>query len=286
MDALRAFAVVASERNMRRAAQTLNISQPPLSRKIRGLEASLGMDLFIRHSSGMELTAAGAQTLAVIQPLLRLADETQQKLDCLADAAGKPRQLGLTTAFEQDIFLPWLELWAKEYGSQPALTRKPSPALVRDVACGKLDAALVALPVDPCGLPVIDLDYAEPLIAALPGSWPEACGSSICLRQMERRPLFWFQRRRNSAFFDHMLVIFRENGFSPFFIEEPPEHDVLLARIAFGEGWALLPQSFARVTRAGVNFCPLAGGCSLRLGLGLVCRKNCPQSWHRKRNAP
>ena len=42
-DGFLAFATVARERNMRKAAQTLNISQPPLSRKIQRLEAELGI---------------------------------------------------------------------------------------------------------------------------------------------------------------------------------------------------------------------------------------------------
>ncbi len=50
---LRAFAVVAEENNISRAAQRLFISQPPLTRHIRHLEAQLGVTLFQRHSKGL-----------------------------------------------------------------------------------------------------------------------------------------------------------------------------------------------------------------------------------------
>ncbi len=56
---LRAFAVVAEENNISRAAQRLFISQPPLTRHIRHLEAQLGVTLFQRHSKGLILTDAG-----------------------------------------------------------------------------------------------------------------------------------------------------------------------------------------------------------------------------------
>lgn len=56
---LRAFAVVAEENNISRAAQRLFISQPPLSRHMRHLEAQLGVTLFQRHSKGLILTDAG-----------------------------------------------------------------------------------------------------------------------------------------------------------------------------------------------------------------------------------
>lgn len=69
---LRAFAVVAEENNISRAAQRLFISQPPLTRHIRHLEAQLGVTLFQRHSKGLILTDAGKEVLEMIQPLLAL----------------------------------------------------------------------------------------------------------------------------------------------------------------------------------------------------------------------
>ncbi len=77
-DALMAFAVVARERNIRKAAQVLNISQPPLSRKIQRLEAQLGLTLFERNSTGVELTDDGEKVLTIIKPLLELANESSE----------------------------------------------------------------------------------------------------------------------------------------------------------------------------------------------------------------
>ena len=53
--------------------------------------------------------------------------------------------------------------------------------------------------------------------------------------------------------------------------EEPAEHDVLLARIARGEGLILLPASFSAIQRQGVVFCPLQDASQqLPLRLGMV----------------
>lgn len=266
---LRAFAVVAEENNISRAAQRLFISQPPLTRHIRHLEAQLGVTLFQRHSKGLILTDAGREVLEMIRPLLALQARTLAALSQLSAHSPQPLRLGLTTAFEQGIFAA-VESALSDHTRTLHITRHASPALAQQVRKGKLDAALVALPLNTEGLHLHPLPYQEPLIAALPVSWPEATRPALTLRALNHRPLFWFKRERNPDFFDYTRRIFDRAGYTPAYVEEPAEHDVLLARIARGEGMILLPASFSAIQRQGVVFCPVAEGDSMPLSLGVV----------------
>ena len=266
---LRAFAVVAEENNISRAAQRLFISQPPLTRHIRHLEAQLGVTLFQRHSKGLILTDAGREVLEMIRPLLVLQERTLAALSQLSAHSPQPLRLGLTTAFEQGIFAA-VESALSDHTRTLHITRHASPALAQQVRKGKLDAALVALPLNTEGLHLHPLPYQEPLIAALPASWPEAASPALTLRALNHRPLFWFKRERNPDFFDYTRRIFDRAGYSPAYVEEPAEHDVLLARIARGEGMILLPASFSAIQRQGVVFCPVAEGDNMPLSLGVV----------------
>ncbi|HCI6537977.1 LysR family transcriptional regulator [Klebsiella variicola] len=266
---LRAFAVVAEENNISRAAQRLFISQPPLTRHIRHLEAQLGVTLFQRHSKGLILTDAGREVLEMIRPLLVLQERTLAALSQLSAHSPQPLRLGLTTAFEQGIFAA-VESALSDHTRTLHITRHASPALAQQVRKGKLDAALVALPLNTEGLHLHPLPYQEPLIAALPVSWPEAARPALTLRALNHRPLFWFKRERNPDSFDYTRRIFDRAGYTPAYVEEPAEHDVLLARIARGEGMILLPASFSAIQRQGVVFCPVAEGDSMPLSLGVV----------------
>ncbi len=266
---LRAFAVVAEENNISRAAQRLFISQPPLTRHIRHLEAQLGVTLFQRHSKSLILTDAGREVLEMIRPLLVLQERTLAALSQLSAHSPQPLRLGLTTAFEQGIFAA-VESALSDHTRALHITRHASPALAQQVRKGKLDAALVALPLNTEGLHLHPLPYQEPLIAALPASWLEAATPALTLRALNHRPLFWFKRERNPDFFDYTRRIFDRAGYTPAYVEEPAEHDVLLARIARGEGMILLPASFSAIQRQGVVFCPVAEGDSMPLSLGVV----------------
>ncbi|MGH2873835.1 MAG: LysR family transcriptional regulator, partial [Solirubrobacteraceae bacterium] len=72
---LRAFVAVAEELNFGRAAERLYVSQPALSRQIRGLEELVGCELLRRSTHSVELTLAGEALLDRSRNLLRDVDK-------------------------------------------------------------------------------------------------------------------------------------------------------------------------------------------------------------------
>jgi len=74
LNQLRSFIAVATELNFRRAAERLNITQPPLSRQIQMLEREIGVLLFDRAGRNIRLTAAGRRFFTEAQDILRRAE--------------------------------------------------------------------------------------------------------------------------------------------------------------------------------------------------------------------
>jgi len=81
---LRYFVAVAEERHFGRAATRLHMSTPPLSQRIRELEAELSLQLFERSSRSVRLTDAGERLLGEARAVLIAADRFEQAAQRLA----------------------------------------------------------------------------------------------------------------------------------------------------------------------------------------------------------
>jgi DNA-binding transcriptional LysR family regulator len=84
---LHAFVVIASSGSLGRAADTLHVTQPALSRAIRRLEEEVGAPLFERHTRGMHLTAVGEALLPHAILLQREAEQAREEIDAMRGLA-------------------------------------------------------------------------------------------------------------------------------------------------------------------------------------------------------
>ena len=76
---LRYFLAVAKEENFTKAAMSLNVSQPALSRQIAQLEDELGQTLFVRSSHCIVLTDAGLLLKRRAEEMLSLEDKIRRE---------------------------------------------------------------------------------------------------------------------------------------------------------------------------------------------------------------
>ncbi|PLY40950.1 LysR family transcriptional regulator [Janthinobacterium sp. ROICE36] len=265
------FCAVARCLNFRQAAEQLHMTQPPLSRAIRLLEDGLGTRLFERDTQGVALTQAGRTLLPQALHILDLLDMAQASLR--QDSAPVRLRLGLTSSVEAGLFRPLLAALDKQLGTlRLELTAAPSPRLVAAVRKGQLDAALLALPSATFELAVQPL-ARQPMMLALPAGHRLAKKRKLSLDDIAAESIYWFERARQPAFFDHCQQVFRRHGFAPIFLREAPDHHVLLSDVAAGKGMALLADSFRALRLAGVVYRPLLQGEELAAGIGLAWRE-------------
>lgn len=266
--ALTLFCAVARCLNFRQAAEQLHMTQPPLSRAIKTLEERLGTRLFERDTQGVAVTQAGRTLLPQALRILHLLEQAEQSLQ--RDTAPARLRLGLTSSVEAGLFRPLLTALASSLPTCTLeLTAAPSPRLVASVRKGQLDAALIALPSATFELTVLPL-ASDPMMLALPAGHPLARKRKVALAEIVHEPVYWFERARQPAFFDHCQQVFQRHGFAPAFVREPLDHHVLLSEVAAGKGMALLPDSFRALRLDGVVYRQLAQGDELATSIGLA----------------
>ena len=78
---LRQFAAVAKYENMTRAAESLNVAQPAVSKTIRNLESELGAELFERTGKGLRRTEQGDILLRYARTILEAERDARGEIE-------------------------------------------------------------------------------------------------------------------------------------------------------------------------------------------------------------
>lgn len=264
----RYFVAVAEELHIGRAAQRLHISQPPLSRQIHQLEQQLGLALFVRHSGGVTLTGAGAAFLPEVR---RALAQAARAIAVATQADGGEFVLGYTTVFDRSAIPDVLGHLRQRFpATRISAKGQHSIKLVRAIGKGQMDAAFIGLHTHAPGLQVETL-HEERLVLALPAMHGLARRRAIGFSDLNEEPMFWFERRANPGYYDYCAAFFEKIGFTPRVVPEPPDHHILLALIAEGQGVALIPASLRKVGYQGVVFRELKKqDQGLKMGIALA----------------
>jgi DNA-binding transcriptional LysR family regulator len=108
-DQLAAFIAVAEELHFGRAAERLNMTQPPLSRQIQKLERIVGTELLERDNRKVQLTPAGLAFLDESRRLLTLAGRAPATARRIASGRTGILRIGFTAASGYSVLGPLLE---------------------------------------------------------------------------------------------------------------------------------------------------------------------------------
>jgi LysR family glycine cleavage system transcriptional activator len=126
---LRVFCVAARHGSFKLAADELYLTPSAVSHQMKELEGALGVDLFVRRSRALELTAAGCTLLEEIEPLLTALDRS---LAQVARRSGRRiLRILLPPFFASELFIPRLTGFCAEHREIDIQidTRDPRPSL-------------------------------------------------------------------------------------------------------------------------------------------------------------
>jgi DNA-binding transcriptional LysR family regulator len=264
------FREVARQLHFRKAAETLAIAQPALSRQIAQLESALGAELFVRSRRKVELTPAGRALADRVEPVLRALSRVPAELQTLAEGGSGHIKAAFTGLAMATVLPAILREFHKKFpGIRLELNESPTSTQLTalqsgELACGFFHPEAMATP----GLKT-KLLLREKNGVLLPSDHALAANPSLQLRDLAATPFVLFPRAYNPGFYDRILAAFARAGVAPRIAEEvwPRANGVGFVRA--GIGATFMCPSEAKQLPPEVVFRPLDGpGPESRLVIG------------------
>lgn len=255
---LRYFLTVAEEKHFGRAARRLRMTQPPLSRQIQELEAELGFELFDRARRQVELTPAGVVFLGRIRGVLEGLDQAVHEARRASVGEIGRVAVGYISSLAYSGITDLLRAFHEQFPKVEIALREMSPQAQLDaIKEGWIDVGLVRGAVDDASLASTCV-ARDPLVVVLPAEHRLAEQKRIPLRLLAGEPFVIFPRQRGPSFFDQIMSLCRDAGFTPRIVQEAPQLDIL-SLVAAGFGVAIMPGSIRRAHRKGLAIRPIVG---------------------------
>ena len=165
---LRTVKAIHESGGLAKAADILNITQSALSHQVKGLEEQAGVELFVRRSKPMKLSAAGMRLLKLANKILPEIDALQDEFDGLRDGKSGRLHIAIECHACFEWLFPVLEKFRKNWPDvdvdiRPGLAFDALPALQKE----EVDLVVSSDPEDLSGVSFSPLfDYAPVFVAA------------------------------------------------------------------------------------------------------------------------
>ncbi|GAB3798058.1 LysR substrate-binding domain-containing protein [Virgibacillus kimchii] len=234
------FAEVAKQKSFTKAAATLHVSQPSLSKTIKNLEEKLGTPLFYRAAKGLELTDTGQVFLANAKNVLDAFDNLTAELDDVGELKKGEIKIGIPPIIGAAFFSTLISKYIELYPSiQMSLNEVGSNKIKQEVSEGELDVGLI------CNLPIQKENYEtirllkDPLMLIMHRDNPLAVREEIKFSDIEHEPMILY--RRDFSLHDRIMEACRNHGFYPNVVCESSQKDFIIEMVEAKLGVALLP---------------------------------------------
>lgn len=260
---LRYFVAVAEELHFGRAAQRLQMAQPPLSQQIRNLEQELGVELFKRTKRSVRLTSAGQAFLAETYQTLNQVDHSIK----MAQRANRGEMGQLTVGFVSSaaysvvpeiirifrVEYPDISLELKELRGDIQLEYLRTEQL--DIGFYRTDHGTRQTILDQSFQ--VEAVLQEPFLIALPEHHPLAQCPGLTLAMLKDEAFITFPRQQSPSFNEQILRLCQKAGFTPKVAQEAMLMQTIVSLVATGIGVALVPASLENLHRTGIVYRPL-----------------------------
>lgn len=261
---MRCILAISEAGSLTRAAEQLGLAQPALTQTLNRLEREIGTPLFTRTRRGATLTEAGLAIVEDVRASLAHADAAAERAGAMAAGRAGRLTIGFVTHAIYEVLPRALRLLRARHPQLDVVLREMSNAEQVDaLAGGRIDIALLHPPVS-LNAKVNELRLGEePMVAALPAGYEVAPDGRVSLAEIAQHGLVWFPEQQIPALRSQLLGAIRRAGHPVQVVQDANRTLTVLACVAAGLGWSLLPRSVHALRHEGVRYAEVRDGADL-----------------------
>lgn len=282
MRELECFLAVAEHLNFSRAARSLGLSQPPLTRHIQALEGRVGCRLLERDTHSVSLTEPGRRYLEDARAALAILDRAAESLRLAREGVTERLRLAFVGALLDESLVRLFQRFREIHPRCHLEVTDLAPAAqVEAILSGELDGGFMG--ARPEKVPrELDLTVwrEEELLLAVPAGHPLTAGASaggragVSWKSLRGQPWVMVSREAAPAFRQQFAGLCAQTGLGPVrIVQESERVTAILAMVAVGSGITLVPEGVGRIITHGVTFLKLARPVP-RLQHAFACRRS------------
>lgn len=235
---IEAFLAVGTFGGFRRAAEALNVTQPAVSARIKGLEQSLGVQLFERGRGGLALSTAGRAFRPHAEQLLRAAALARQAVHDLRPGGGGAVQIAAALSICTYLLPDVLKRFQVSHPQVMITVRSGhSKEVLEMVVRGEAEIG-VARSLQHPSVETVSLRDDPLILVGQTRAWPTRARRAR-LEEVADRPLIFFDRGSSDWTLSHGL--FRRAGLVPNVVLEVETIETAKRMVERGMGLAFLP---------------------------------------------
>lgn len=267
------FVEVAKQLSFTKAATTLHVSQPSISKAIQNFEAELGVPLFYRSSRQLELTDAGQAVLVNALQVLDSFKNMRSELTDLMDLKKGRIRIGIPPIVGAEFFSKLISHYKEQYPYiEISLAEVGTKRIRQDIDAGDLDIGLVcSVHSTNDNLEVIRF-IKDPLQLIVHEDHPLANRPFVTMADLMHDNFIIY--RKDFILYDHIIEECAKCKFFPTIACETTQKDLFIEMVQAKIGIALLPQKIAqKITYPSIKCIPFKEQ-TIHLELGITWKKN------------
>ncbi|MEI3605543.1 LysR family transcriptional regulator [Pseudogracilibacillus sp. SE30717A] len=267
------FLEVAKHLNFTKAAAALHISQPTLSKTIKGMEEELGVPLFDRSFRQLALTDAGKALQQNAKNVIHAYENLTSEMDDVFSLKKGEIRIGIPpiigAAFCSNLISQYIDTYPH---IKVSLIEVGSKKIKHGIMEGSLDIGFVCSnPLNKRNVESIEL-IKDPLMVLVSNDHSLCESNSVHITDLEKEAFIMY--RQDFSLYDSILDTCTGAGFYPNIVCESSQKDFILEMVEAKLGIALLPARICgQIKETHIKAIPFKHP-EIHLELGMIWKRN------------